>query len=418
MRERSVRSLSLVALFLGLPSCVDGGPSGYDAGVVHPERPALDRVPGETYFCDLPAADVARAGLPFGFCVRRFALIAAPRVLAFAPNGDLFVASPGVRTPGLAPPGTGQIAVLSDDDHDGVAEVAEFAGGLPDVHGLLFTDGWLYYTRTNGVFRVPYARAQRRIGATAPEQVASLVGLSPAARWTHTLARSADGTIYVSQGQYQSYTCPSTPREGAVFRLQPGTLAPAVVTSGLRNPLYLRCDPAGAECYAAELSDDSWDPSTGTRGREKLVRLGAGGDYGYPCCAGQNDLAPPGRSRSASCAGVAAELTAWPLHDTPFGIDFERGRWPEPWRNGFFVGLHGAFQSWENTKVIWSPLDASGRPTGQWQDFITGWGRSERGVVGRITDVTFARDGRLFFSDDQGGGVYWVAPEGMAAPTR
>ncbi|MBK6531823.1 MAG: hypothetical protein IPF99_20100 [Deltaproteobacteria bacterium] len=217
---------------------------------------------------------MTRAGLPFGFCVRRFAGIAAPRVLAFAPNGDLFVASPGIRTPGLAPPGTGQIVVLSDDDHDGVAEVSEFAGGLSDVHGLLFTDGWLYFTRTAGVFRTPYASGQRRIGSAAPEQVASLAGLSPAARWTHTLARAADGTIYVSQGQYQSYTCPATPREGAVFRLQPGSMAPVVVASGLRNPLYLRCDPSGAECYAAELSDDSVGPSTGTRGREKLVRLG------------------------------------------------------------------------------------------------------------------------------------------------
>ena len=72
----------------------------------------------------------------------------------------------------------------------------------------------------------------------------------------------------------------------------------------------------------------------------------------------------------------------------------------------------------DSTKIIWSPLDASGRPTGEWRDFVTGWGRGAQGIVGRITDVTFASDGRLFFTDDQGGGVYWVAPEGMAAPTR
>ncbi|MDO9018061.1 MAG: hypothetical protein Q8S73_12125 [Deltaproteobacteria bacterium] len=418
MRATSGWISGLVALVLGLPACIDERPSGYDAGVIHPERPPLDRVPGETYFCDLPAPDVTRAGLPYGFCIRRFAGIAAPRVLAFAPNGDLFVSSPGLRTPGLAPPGTGQIAVLTDDNRDGVAEITEFAGGLPDVHGLLFTEGWLYYTRNTGVFRVPYVTGQRRIGPTAPEQVVALVGLSLAPRWTHTLARSADGTIYVSQGQYQSYTCPATPREGAVFRLQPGSLTPVLVASGFRNPLYLRCDPAGVECYAAELSDDSWHPTTGVQGREKLVRLGAGGDYGYPCCAGPNDLAPPGRGRSANCAAVAAELTAWPLHDTPFGIDFERGRWPEPWRNGFFVGLHGAFETWENTKLIYSPLDANGRPSGQWRDFVTGWGRNPQGIVGRVTDVTFAADGRLFFSDDQGGGVYWVAPEGMAVPPQ
>ena len=416
MRAQSRRSRLVAVTALVFAGCT-GSPEGQDSGVFHPERPPLDRQPGETYFCDLPAPDVTRSGHPYGFCVRRFTNMGAPRVLAFSPNGDLFVAAPSLRTPGLAPPGAGQIAVLTDDNRDGVAEVSEFAGGLPDVHGLLFTDGWLYYTRSTGVFRTPYASGQRRIGSTPPEQVASLVGLSPAARWTHTLARAADGTIYVSQGQYQSYTCPGTPRAGAVFRLVPGSLEPAVVVSGLRNPMYLRCDPTGAECYAAELSDDSWDPSTGTMGREKLIRLGAGaGNYGYPCCAGRNAMAPPGRANGANCASVAEELTSWPLADTPFGIDFERGRWPAPWRNGFFVGLHGAFETWQDTKVIWCPLDAQGRPNGQWQDFVTGWGRRSEGIVGRIADVTFAPDGRLFFTDDQGGGVYWVAPEGMAAP--
>ena len=215
MRAQSRRSRLVAVTALVFAGCT-GSPEGQDSGVFHPERPPLDRQPGETYFCDLPAPDVTRSGHPYGFCVRRFTNMGAPRVLAFSPNGDLFVAAPSLRTPGLAPPGAGHIAVLTDDNRDGVAEVSEFAGGLPDVHGLLFTDGWLYYTRSTGVFRTPYAPGQRRIGSTPLEQVASLVGLSPAARWTHTLARAADGTIYVSQGQYQSYTCPGTPRAGAV----------------------------------------------------------------------------------------------------------------------------------------------------------------------------------------------------------
>ena len=121
----------------------------------------LDRVAGQTLFCDLAAPDVARAGLPFGFCVRRFATTRAARVLAFAPNGDLFVASPATRTAGGAPVGLGQIVVLTDDNGDGVAETHVFASGIDDVHGLLFTEGWLYFTRTAGVYRTPYASGQR-----------------------------------------------------------------------------------------------------------------------------------------------------------------------------------------------------------------------------------------------------------------
>lgn len=398
-----------------LYDCTDGQPTGRDSGVIHPERPVIDRDPSVTYWCDLPAPDVPRAGLPFGFCVRRYGTVRAARVMAFAPGGELFISSPSTATPGGAPVGDGAIEVLADDNRDGVAEVSVFARGLAEVHGLLFVEGWLYFTLGDGVYRVPYTRGQRTLGGAVPTKVTDLRGLSAAPRWTHTLARSADGTIYVSQGQYYSFVCPTSPRDGAIYRVDERSQAPVYVSGGYRNPLFLRCDPSGARCFAAELSDDGWDPSTGTLGREKLVVIRQGEDYGYPCCAGRDALAPPGRTRSASCAGVSVELRSWPLHDTPFGIDFERGVFPEPWRGGFFVGLHGAFSTWENTKLQWSPVDrATGLPTGEWQDFVTGWGRSSAGVVGRVTDVAFAPDGRLFFTDDQGGAVYWVAPETLS----
>jgi len=408
-------------LSVALGGCGDTGADNavLDSGVVHPPRMPFTREPGRQYFCDLPAPDVAQAGLPYGFCVRRFAGLRAPRVMAFAPNGDLFVAAPSVRTPGGAAPGRGEIVVLSDDNRDGVAESTVFAGGLNDIHGLLFArDGWLYYTRTDGVYRTVYSPGQRQASATPPERVADLSGLAPGPRWTHTLVQSGDGTIYVSQGQYGSYTCPSSPFAGAIFRVDATASGarPALVSSGYRNPMYLRCDPTGARCYAAELSDDAWHPRTGVLGREKLVLINPGEDYGYPCCAGQGAVAPPGRTRS-DCQAVTRELGTWPLHDTPFGMDFERGQFPAPWRGGFFVAQHGAFATWTNTKIIWSPVDpATGHPTGQWQDFVTGWGLSAQGIRGRLTDLVFAPDGRMFFSDDEGGGVYWLSPEPLAMP--
>lgn len=422
MQPTTVRSLVLraavVAAARALAAC-SREEAGSDAGVIRPERERFDREPGRSYFCDLPAADVYRAGYPYGFCVRRFGAAAAARVMAFAPNGDLFVSSPATRTPGGAPPGAGQVLVLPDDDRDGSADApAAFLSGVPDVHGLLFDGAWLYYTTGAAVFRTPYAPGQRR--AQGPgERVAELAGLAGAQRWTHTLARAADGTIYVSVGQYGAYTCSAAreARDGAVYRLVPGELRPVPVSAGHRNPLYLRCDPRGVTCYAAELSDDTWDPRSGTLGREKLIVIRDEEDYGYPCCAGNSASAPPGRGVGFDCGRVARELRAWPLHDTPFGMDFERGRWPDPYRGGFFVALHGEFVTWRNTKVVWSPVDpASGAPTGEWRDFLTGWGTSAQGIQGRVTDVVFRDDGRLFVADDQGGAIYWMAPETLTVP--
>ena len=61
-----------------------------------------------------------------------------------------------------------------------------------------------------------------------------------------------------------------------------------IVARGFRNPMYLNCLPWGA-CYAAELSGDGWD-SIG--GREKLVELHDGDDYGYPCCVDRGMVVP------------------------------------------------------------------------------------------------------------------------------
>jgi len=50
-----------------------------------------------------------------------------------------------------------------------------------------------------------------------------------------------------------------------------------------------------------------------------------------------------------------------------------------------------------------------------WQDFLGGFGPS--GVMlKRPSDVVFSGDGRMFFADDTGGRVYWMAPKDLLAP--
>src|SRR6266852_2332977 len=67
--------------------------------------------PDTSHFCDL-GTDVQGVSVPPEFCIRKFADVPTPRVLLFAPNGDLFVSSPRRRTPGAAPAGAGAIFVL------------------------------------------------------------------------------------------------------------------------------------------------------------------------------------------------------------------------------------------------------------------------------------------------------------------
>jgi glucose/arabinose dehydrogenase len=427
-----------------LPSATVEG--GSDARVIpdgpRPTCTTVDIAPGTgKKFCDLPGVTPAGMTVPAGFCMREFTTtpLVEARVMRFAPNGDLFIAAPSMATPGGAADGPGSIVVLPDDNGDGRADsIVTFAGPFPRngmgcgqlegdpnnlscVHGLLFSGEYLYYTRSDEVRRIPYTKGQRAASATPSELVATLAGKTISdVRWTHTLEETKDGSIYVSRGRYDSTGCSNEEMSrGAVFAIHPQAKAPLplnpeVVADGFRNPMYLRCAPNSCgDCYTSELSGDSWD---GVGGREKLARLEKKNEsWGYPCCVAR-DRPAPGWS-SQSCANVGLELVGIQLHDTPFGLDFERGTFPAPFTHGVFVALHGVVTSYGGTGVVWLDVDpVSLRPTGDSKMFITGFGNLNGLANGRATDVAFAPDGRLFVADDTLGKIYWVAPTTLAAP--
>lgn len=384
------------------PGCTDPTPLGALTG---------------TPWCDLPLPAVAGVTVPDGFCIRRYGNVPTARLIAFAPNDDLFVASPSAGTPGGAPPGMGAIVALSDDNHDGLGDAPRtFLSGVESVHGLLFRRNELLYTMQDAVMSAPYCNGDR--AATAPRdrhrRVASLAG---SVRWTHTLAESTDGRLMVSMGQYDISQCPAPDvRAGSVLQIGAGMPeAGATVVDGFRNPMFIRCKEWGA-CYAAELSGDGWD-SIG--GREKLIEMRRGDRYGFPCCVDRG-MPTPGATAAGTCTDIASSVQTYPLHDTPFGFDWAPASWPAPYGNSFFVGLHGWVGSWTNAGVQWSPVDpTTHRPTRPTEFFVRGFGRRATGGNDqRVSDLVFARDGRMFFTDDQSGDIYWVAPRTLRMPAR
>jgi glucose/arabinose dehydrogenase len=428
-----------------LPPATDGPSRKDDGAVVIPNFDAaqptctMNDIPEGTggFFCDLPGND-APLQVPEGFCIREFTSGVQPiieaRVLRFAPNGDLFVAAPSMTTPGGALDGPGAIVVLPDDDKDGRADsVLTFAGpsgrngstcatleadpkNMACVHGLAFTDKYLYFTRSDEVRRFAYTAGNRTAPATS-ELVATLGGAGiNDVRWTHTLEQPKDGSIYVSRGRMDTSACSTEEmKRGAVFALHVENnaalpITPELVADGFRNPMYLRCSPSSCgDCYASELTGDNWD---GVGGKEKLALLANKGEsWGYPCCVARDKPAPA--AATLDCSNVGRELVSIPLHDTNFGLDFDRGGFPNEYKHGLFVALHGVITSFGGTGVVWVQTHPSSlRPISAPKMFLKGFGIG----MGRATDVVFAPDGRMFVADDTGGKIYWVAPRGLRAP--
>jgi glucose/arabinose dehydrogenase len=343
---------------------------------------------------------------PQGFCLRRYASVRVARTLAAAPNGDVFVGAPSMGTAGGAVGGPGAIVILADDNFDGIAEQHTFAGSLPDVHGLALGGGHLYFTTAATVWRTPYSSGQR--AETGPrEDMGMPARFGTGGRWTHGLARSVGGTIYASRGEYSA--CGSHPG-GEISGVGGGTVN--VVATGFRNPMYMRCHFQQDVCAAAELGED-----LAPGAREKLVMLRPQTTYGYPCCHGKDVGA--GATAASACGAVDREDAEFALSDTPFGFDWERGLWPEPHAGALFVALHGSFYTspqWGGARIVFAKVDPTTQaPVEGWRDFVLGFG-PQGTPLERPSDVTFSADGRLFFADDQGGAVYWLAPLTLMRP--
>jgi glucose/arabinose dehydrogenase len=384
-------------------------------------------------FCDLPGSlrftttgrssvpgddgsALAFLTLPAGFCVHRFGNVGNARQLRFAPGGELFVASPITPTTGGGSGGLSAIMVLPDDNRDGLADTAlAFVSGVASTQGLLFANSSLYYQDARKILRIPYASGDRT--PTAASQVAAEIsGYASPVHWPRPLDQSDDGTIYVGNGSDESETCdPSRPFQGGILALgdsPDGTQ----VAKGFRNPIAIRCQRGHDRCYAVELA---LDYSADDGGREKLVPIRPGDDWGFPCCFSKN-VPVPGITPTPDCSGVASEDDSFLIGDTPFAFDFEPGIWPSVYRGSIFVPLHGAASTWQGARLVAVAVDATtglpkkgssvdGGPTGAMTNFATGWDDGTRGH-GRPSAVAFAADGRLFVANDNDGSIFWVAP--------
>lgn len=403
-------------------------------------------IPTPVHFCDLPGSvqttapglaivpggppntpDLSFLDLPVGFCAHFFAAVGNTRQLRFAPGGELFVASPKTVTTGGGPGGQAAIIVLPDDDHDGVADQpSTFLSGLPSTQGLLFAGSYLYYQDRTRIMRVPYAPGDRTAAAPS-EQVADIAiatAYTSFIHWPKTLDIADDGTIYVANGGDEGEPCDPTlepaarPFHGGILELD-GSPGGALVAKGFRNPISVRCARGHSFCFAVELTRDF---STAVGGREKILPIRQGDDWGFPCCA-TTDVPFPDINPVPDCSAVAKEIDSFFVGNTPFDLDFEFGKWPEPWSNQAYVPLHGAYGSWSGARVVAIDFDTmtgqvlpgsdlTGTSTGAMKDFATGWDDDTRSH-GRPAVVAFAPDGRLFLGSDTTGVIIWIAPLGL-----
>ncbi len=368
---------------------------------------------------DRPAGAMPVA--PPGFTVTQIASgLDNPRAMKTAPNGDVFIAESR----------PGRVVLLRD------GTVTPFADGLKGVFGIAFYPAgpdprWVYVAETNAIRRFPY-----RTGDLVPRgPVETIVSPLTPVSLGHSTRDLAfrDGRLLVSVGSMTNVAESMgrrTPAQIAAWEAQHGLGAAWDAEEGRADVLSFTPEGQDRRTFAAGLRNCvglAVQPVTGsvwcsTNERDGLgdnlvpdyvTRVNEGGFYGWPWYWLGGVEEPRLRGQRPDLAGrVTMPDVLLQAHSASLQMAFH-DRFPAAWR-GAFVAEHGSWNRAKRTgyKVIRIVLNAAGVPTGEYEDFLTGFVIDDRTVWGRPVGVTAAADGSLLVSEDGGGTVWRVAYTG------
>jgi glucose/arabinose dehydrogenase len=373
---------------------------------------------------DRPAG--ASLSVPAGFQVKLFASgVSGPRLLRIAPNGDIFIAETN----------RGRIRVLrAADGADAPSENTIFAANLDGPFGLGFyplgeNPQWVYVANLNSVVRFPYHNGDLKARGPAETVVAHLAD-STGMHTSRDIAFSLDGQrmfISVGSGTNVADGMPAkspveirawetTHGRGSawgydanradIMETDPeGRQSLKVFAAGIRNAVGLAIQPATGELWASVNERDGLGDDLVP---DYITRVQEGGFYGWPWYYMGNHEDPrhagerpdlvgqvivpdvPVQSHSASL-----EMTFYPANASG------PAAFPAEYHGDAFAAFHGSWNRSGRTgsKVVRVRL-RNGVPTGDYEDFLTGFVIDDSHVWGRPVGVAVAHDGALLVTDD------------------
>jgi glucose/arabinose dehydrogenase len=357
----------------------------------------------------VPRPSGAMPEVPPGFTVEEFATgLSGPRLLRVAPNGDIFVAEMGA----------GDIRVLHAAASGQRAAATIYAKGLDEPFGLAFyppgpNPQYLYVGTVDAVLRFAY----RRGDAAAQGKPETIVANLPVGgHRTRDVVFSPDGRkMYVSVGSLsndQESAFADEARRANILQFNPDGSGERRFATGLRNPVQMAIHPLTGDLWTVVNERDALGDDLPP---EYVTRVRDGAFYGWPWYYIGPNQDPHHKGEHAELRDriVVPDVLIQP-HSAPLGLAvYTAKQFPAAYRNDLFVALHGSWNRSRRTgyKVV-RVLQHDGKPTGEYEDFLTGFVTPEGDVWARPVGVAVAPDGALLVSDDAGGTVWRVTYTG------
>lgn len=336
-----------------------------------------------------------------------------PRYLLTAPNGDIFVTESRA----------GRIKVLRDTNADGKPDLTEtFATeGLNKPFGIAFyppgpDPQFLYVANTDGVVRFPYRNGDTKARGPVEKLGARLSAgglLRGGGHWTRDIAFSPDGKkMYVSIGSRSNVSDDKSEADRArIFEFNPDGSGQRVFAWGVRNAVGIKFRPGTNDLW---MSVNERDELGDGLVPDYISRVEPGGFYGWPWYYIGRNQDPRHKGKHPELAGkVLVPDLLVQSHSATLNLCFYEGQmFPAEYKGDIFAAFHGSWNKNRRTgyKIVRVPFDEStGKPRGDYEDFVTGFVTPEGNVWGRPVGVTVAKDGALLFSEDANGTIWRVS---------
>ena len=352
---------------------------------------------------------------PAGFTVQLYATgLDNPRLIRTAPNGDFF----------LAESSSGKIKVFRGITADGKPkETGVFATELNRPYGIAFYPAgnnpqWIYVGNTDAVVRFPYQNGD--LQARGPAQ--HIVDLPHGSgHWTRDLQFSADGKkMFVAVGSGSNVddpdTTPAEKNRADILEFNPDGSGMRVYAYGIRNAGGgLAIHPKTGQLWCSVNERDGLGDNLVP---DYITHVEEGGFYGWPWwyIGSHQDPRLAGKHPELKDKAIVPDVLLQP-HNASLEMTFYEGsQFPTEYQGDIFASEHG---SWNRSvrvgyEVIRVPMHQSGRASGEYEDFVTGFAVDNGHVWGRPVGVTVAPDGSLLVTDDGSNSIWRVSYAGTA----
>ena len=360
----------------------------------------------------VPRPQNAWPSAPKGFKVEQYTTgLDNPRLIRFAPNGDLFIAESQ----------PGKILVMRGVGSDGKPQqTSVFAEGLHQPFGIAFYPNgpnpkYVYIGNTDGIVRFPYQNGDLKARGAA-EDLAELPGggrLRGGGHWTRDLAFSKDGTkLFASVGSHSNVddtdTHPEEFHRADVLQFTPEGKFVKVYAWGIRNCVGEAINPITGELWC---STNERDVLGNNLVPDYITHVQEGGFYGWPWwyMGGHQDPRHVGKHPELQSKVITPDILLNPHFASLEMMFYQGSQFPAEYKGDGFACEHGSWNRAQRSgyEVIRLPMK-NGHATGEYEDFLTGFTAGDGNVWGRPVGIAESTDGSLFVSDDGTNSIWHV----------